>query len=772
MKAVPSEVVRIRWFAWSMEMLVLVSGSKTSAQGVGIGTTTPHPSARLEIMDTQRGLLIPRLTVAQRDSIIHPAHALLIFNIDNFCLEVYDSFTHRWLAVSCPRACNPCDSCRLPVIDSLTGPAAPCWADTVEYIVWGNHYTTVAWNPPTEWLDLGGFDTARFVASSPGWLKVSLCNECGCVAAQLLVQIDNAPTLTGIVQQPANPVCPADTVILRAIGTGLVNTWSWTLPPEWIAFGPAHLDSIRLQGPPGAIDTVWITACNGCGCDSAYVILQVQNVSLSVSIAGPSFACTTDTMVWKAPATGASSWTWSYPPSWTLIAQTGDSIMLIPDTSDGFLAVMVSDGCALGADTLWVRADTCRRFCIAIGGPDDDHAMSMIQTGDEGYVLAGYTRSYGQGSYDLYVLKLDKNGHLQWTRTIGGPNLDYGYSLIQTIDRGVAIAGYTNSYGQGGYDAYVVKLDSIGNLLWTRTIGDTNWNVAYSLVQTSDAGFAIAGYTWQGVYDVFVAKLDSAGHIQWTRSIGGSQHDRGHAIIQTSDGGYAIVGVTMSFGAGDEDVYVFKLDSSGNLQWARSIGGPNQDIGRAIIQTFDRGYAIVGYTTSYGQGNWDVYVVKLDSSGNLQWTRTVGGPSWDYGYAIVQTSDGGLLIAGETSSYGAGSFDIYVIKLDSTGHLLWTKTIGGPGADRGYAILQSRQGSYAIAGYTTSYGQGNNDIYVVLLDPNVHLGACPGGCTTGSGGLTGSGGAISAGGVPGTPAITTNGGGIPSTGGLWTDICQ
>jgi len=151
------------------------------------------------------------------------------------------------------------------------------------------------------------------------------------------------------------------------------------------------------------------------------------------------------------------------------------------------------------------------------------------------------------------------------------------------------------------------------------------------------------------------------------KAIGGKNDDEGNSLIQTSDGSYAIAGTTKSFGAGERDVYVVKLDANGNLQWTKTIGGKEDDKGYSLIQTSDGGYAIAGVTKSFGAGERDVYVVKLDAKGNLQWTKTIGGPKDDWGLSLIQTSDGGYAIAGSTESFGAGGKDVYVIKLDRNG---------------------------------------------------------------------------------------------------------
>jgi len=425
------------------------------------------------------------------------------------------------------------------------------------------------------------------------------------------------------------------------------------------------------------------------------------------------------------------------------------------------------------ANTIIPATSPSSSFCKAIGGEKFDAGVSLIQTSDGGYAIAGYTESFGAGEKDVYVVKLDANGNLQWTKTIGGPESEEGNSLIQTSDGGYAIAGYTTSFGAGEWDVYVVKLDANGNLQWTKTIGGKGWDVGISLIQTSDGGYAITGLTQSfgaGGADVYVVKLDASGNLQWTKTFGGKNDDGGISLVQTSDGDYAIAGSTRSFGAGEADVYVVKLDANGNLQWTKTIGGKKHDVGSSLIQTSDGGYAITGATKSFGAGEADVYVVKLDANGNLQWTKTIGGPGYEIGHSLIQTSDGGYAIAGNTESlsFGAGWNDVYVVKLDANGNLQWTKTIGGPGSEEGYSLIQTSDGGYAIAGYTKSFGAGKNDVYVVKLDKNGH--AC---CAVSQTSQVGSGGTLSS----ATPSIGSGGTltsptSSTSSGGTLTNQCQ
>jgi uncharacterized delta-60 repeat protein len=344
-------------------------------------------------------------------------------------------------------------------------------------------------------------------------------------------------------------------------------------------------------------------------------------------------------------------------------------------------------------------------------------AYSIVQSSDGGYVVAGRTESFGAGGSDFYVVKLDSSGNVQWTKTIGGSGDDGANSIIQSSDGGYVVAGWTLNLGY--YDFYVVKLDSAGNIVWAKTIGGSYDDIANSIIQSNDGGYVVAGmYSFGERHSNFyVVKLDSAGNIVWAKTIGGSGYDEANSIIQSSDGGYIVAGYTSSFGSGG-DIFVVKLDSSGSVQWTKAIGGSYGYLANSIIQSSDGGYVVAGSTWSFGAGYSDFYVVKLDSGGNVQWTKTIGGSYEDIAYSIIQSSDGGYVFAGYTSSFGAGSRDIFVVKLDSSGNVQWTKTIGGSYDDEAGSIIQSSDGGYVVAGYTSSFGAGDADIYVVKLDAN------------------------------------------------------
>ena len=235
-------------------------------------------------------------------------------------------------------------------------------------------------------------------------------------------------------------------------------------------------------------------------------------------------------------------------------------------------------------------------------GSDADTYPMVLQTSDGGFLITGDTRSYGAGSNDAYLVKTDANGEMQWQKTYGGPLNESACGICKTSDGGYAIMASTSSYGAGGYDFWLLKIDATGNLLWNKTFGGTIDDVAYT-------------------------------------------------VSQTADGGYALLGLTYSFGAGARDVWVVKTDAAGNNQWNKTYGGTGQDYGDNLILTADGGYAVVSFSTSFG--GYKGWLIKTDSSGNMLWNKTygVGAVSWvDSG---IQTADGGYAFTGVCTCFHA-----------------------------------------------------------------------------------------------------------------------
>lgn len=297
-----------------------------------------------------------------------------------------------------------------------------------------------------------------------------------------------------------------------------------------------------------------------------------------------------------------------------------------------------------------------------------DRGHAVIQSHDGDYVVAGYTERTEFGRYDddVYLLKISDLGIVQRVKKYGGTSDDCAWSVQQTSDGGYVIAGYTYSYGAGGSDFYLIKTDANLDTSWTRTYGGASDDVGRSVQETSDGGYIIAGYTKSftvGGWDVWLVKTDSAGITVWTERYGSTWDDAGYSVLQAPDGGYVVAGYTNVF-SGYVDVWLIKTYPTGVVEWHERYGGAGDDYGRSIAHAPCGGYAITGLTDSFGGSDDDVYVIETDAEGQLLWEKTYGGSEYDGGACIQQTSDGGYIIAGTTDSFVTGYTDFYLVKTE------------------------------------------------------------------------------------------------------------
>lgn len=390
------------------------------------------------------------------------------------------------------------------------------------------------------------------------------------------------------------------------------------------------------------------------------------------------------------------------------IAATGDDeliILYIAEDEHGLETKLVEINVAEVGNVTETETlkDNYQEWNKTYGGIGLENAYALIQVSDGGFVLAGSTFSYGSGGADMWLVKTDKNGDKEWDQTYGGIVTDVAFNLIQTSDGGFALAGYTYSTEEGA-DMRLVKTDNDGNMEWDQTYGGRGDQVAKGLVQMSDEGFALAGYTnfvQGGGSDIWLVKTDAEGNVLWDKTYDGSYGDLTNPLIQTSDGGFAMI-----YNEG-----MMKIDVSGTVAWTQIY---NEIVPKGIIQTTDRGFAIVG------ENDWNLMLVKTDSSGAMEWDQKYI-PKLNrrrpiaLADSLIQTADKGFLLAGYTSSYGAGGFDMWLVKTDFSGVEQWNQTYGGVGSDITYALIQTSDGGFALAGSTNSFGAGGYDMWLVKL---------------------------------------------------------
>jgi len=334
---------------------------------------------------------------------------------------------------------------------------------------------------------------------------------------------------------------------------------------------------------------------------------------------------------------------------------------------------------------------------------EDGSACSIQLTSDGGYIVVGHA---GCVIKDAMLLKLDPAGNIEWKRIYGDVGEDYdvrALSVQQTSDGGYIVAGDSGEAWHGPKNLWVMKLDSAADIEWQREYGGNEDDCATSIQLTSDGGYIVAGGTKSfgaGGEDIWIIKLSSDGEIEWQRAYGGSDYDRASSIQETCDGGYIAVGTSSLeyyYGA----ILVLKLDSAGDIEWQRTYGGYN-DYASSIQQTSDEGYIVAGDT--HGIESVDAWILKLGSAGDIEWQRAYGGNEEDRASCIQETSDGGYIVAGGTKSFGAGGEDSWILKLDSAGDIELQRTCGGNEDESASYIQETSDGGYIVACTTFYYG--------------------------------------------------------------------
>lgn len=334
------------------------------------------------------------------------------------------------------------------------------------------------------------------------------------------------------------------------------------------------------------------------------------------------------------------------------------------------------------------------------------------QTTDNGYIITGYTDTSSNSS-DVFLIKTDINGDTLWTKVYSQPNNDMGNSVQQTSDGGYIITGWTDSYSNS-YDILLIKTDDNGNPIWTKTYGGNYGDVGTSVQQTSDEGYIITGTTHSSSYntDISLIKTNSFGDTLWTRTYDNSNSDEGYSVKQTTDEGYIITGQTTSTD-GDTDLVLVKTDELGETIWSKTYGGYGDDIGYSVQQTTDGGYIVTGFLENYSTEHTDVYLLKTDNNGDTLWTKTYDRNWDDLGHSVEQTTDGGYIVVGYVQHVNH-YYDIYLVKTNDTGDTLWTKIFGAGSYNYAYTVQQTSDNGYIITGYS----KDSNGNYVILIKTN------------------------------------------------------
>ena len=405
------------------------------------------------------------------------------------------------------------------------------------------------------------------------------------------------------------------------------------------------------------------------------------------------------------------------------------------------------------------------------GGSGEETARAIISTSDGGYAILGFSNSLdgditdkSTNVNDYWLLKLDVEGTIQWSKTYGGSKDDRGQSLVQTPDGGYMVTGYAmsddgdGSNNEGFHDNWILRLDASGTILWEKSFGFSGHDHSYDILQTQDGGFFFVGFlditsakadgytekgnslTRHGVGEFWGTKIDGDGAIEWRKYYGGTNNDRAHAVVQSDDGGFVMAGFSesddfdISNSRGSYDFWVLKVDDKGDLLWERSFGGTGIEISQDIAKTDDGGYVITGNTfsndtdVSKNNGESDIWLIKIDDNGNLIWEKTYGGLQFDAAESVSLSSDGGFILSGNSKSddsdlsENAGENDIWLIKTNAQGNLVWQQNFGGTGLDFGFDAIENDDKSITLIGETASSDfsdiqqhKGMTDVVVIHL---------------------------------------------------------
>jgi hypothetical protein len=358
-------------------------------------------------------------------------------------------------------------------------------------------------------------------------------------------------------------------------------------------------------------------------------------------------------------------------------------------------------------DTMWTRA---------YGGTGPDEAFGVCAVSDGGFVAVGRSRSFSS-EYNVFAVRVDAMGDTLWMRSYGGAGLDHAAGVCEVAGDGFLIAGYTTSFGAGFYDAYVIRLSNTGDTLWTRTYGTSGADFGYAIVPTADGGFAVAGSSAMSgpSLDAWLLKADANGNVIWQHTYGSTSTDEAFSLQRTSDDGYLLAGRSVPPNGMGTDMYAVRTNSAGDSLWTRRYGNDDWEEGAGAVETMDGGVFIAGWKRSSSNYDYNCFVVQADVNGNQMWSATYGGALMDRATALRQSSDGGAILAGYTASSGAGASDYYFLKFDTNGDTIWSRTCGGSGDDLLHALDVTSDGGYIAAGISNSYGHGSGDFWLVRL---------------------------------------------------------
>ncbi|MFH1130414.1 MAG: hypothetical protein V1754_03705 [Pseudomonadota bacterium] len=366
---------------------------------------------------------------------------------------------------------------------------------------------------------------------------------------------------------------------------------------------------------------------------------------------------------------------------------------------------------------LWKTAlfFSCFALCACLAEPRHvEWGVSIVQTQDNGFVVVGKTTQNDIGGHNALVLKLDAFGQIQWGKTLGGIFNETAYSVIETPDSSLLLSAQTSSFGAGNEDMWIIKLDKNGHIIWQKSLGGKETDWAHSIVSTTDGGFVVAGHTSSfGGALMWIVKFNANNEIVWQKTLGNPPNTEysASAIIETKDNGLVVVGKTSL------KMFVAKLDADGNPIWQKLVGSSlGWDTASSVSETPDGGIVVLGITTAGEGESWNMLVLKFDRDGNLIWEKTIGNSRNTWAGAIMINQDGRIVLTGSTQPSNLDWTHVgIVLELDENGVLVTQNAAGGQYVDRPFAIVQIKEGNYVFTGYTASFGEnpGTEKMWIV-----------------------------------------------------------
>jgi hypothetical protein len=347
----------------------------------------------------------------------------------------------------------------------------------------------------------------------------------------------------------------------------------------------------------------------------------------------------------------------------------------------------------------------------------DQSSRDIMTTSGGGYLITAMEENATPGDTNIVMVKADHTGDTTWTKTIGGSQPEYAYTTIPTSDGNYFVIGYTLSYGAGGSDSYLIKMNGSGDVLWTKTYGGIGDDEGKDIVPTADGNYVIVGRsesTSLGNHQIYLMKIDLSGAVIWTKYYGGSSYETARSVRECPDGGFIIVGQTLSYGPSNGNIFMVRTNSSGDTIWTKTYGGSNIDDGNAVVANPDGTFIIAAETNSFGAGDFDIQIFKADSNGNMVWNKYYGGDKKDVSKRLEPVSSGGYIVSGISRSFGWVDPQMWLLRINSAGDTLWTRDFGSYNHEHCYSAKPTPDGGFMAVGHSKSYGPTMKIMFVKL----------------------------------------------------------